>query len=42
MSYYIKDTTINKVVTFNDLNEVVNYLENLCIKKNGKRRKDFM
>ena len=42
MSYYIKDTTINKVITFNDINETVNYLENLCIKKNRKSRKDFM
>ena len=42
MSYYIKDTTINKVITFDDINETVNYLENLCIKKNRKSRKDFM
>jgi hypothetical protein len=32
MSYYIKDTTINKIVYKNNVNEVVNYLEELCKK----------
>ncbi len=42
MSYYIKDTTINKVLTFTDPNEVVGYLENLCRKKLKKSRKELM
>lgn len=42
MSYYIKDTTINKIVSFTDPNEVVSYLENLCRKKLKKSRKEFM
>jgi len=42
MSYYINDTTINKVVTFTDANEVVSYLENLCRTKLRKTRKELM
>lgn len=42
MSYYIKDTTIDKVVTFDDPNDVVNYLENLCRTKLRKTRKELM
>jgi hypothetical protein len=42
MSYYIKDTTKNKVVTFTDPNEVVSYLENLCRVKLRKTRKELM
>lgn len=42
MSYYIKDTTINKFVYKNNVNEVVNYLENLCKKFHKKTRKSFM
>ena len=42
MSYYIKDTTVNKVITFTDPNEVVSYLENLCRKQLKKTRKEMM
>lgn len=42
MSYYIKDTTIDKVVTFTDANDVVSYLENLCRTKLRKTRKELM
>ena len=42
MNYYIKDTTINKFVYKNSVNEVVKYLEGLCQKIHKKTRKNFM
>lgn len=42
MSYYIKDYTINKIVYKNNVNEVVNYLEELCKKVHKKTRKNYM
>lgn len=40
--YYIKDTTINKVIYKQNVNEVVSYLEELCKRVNRKSRADFM
>lgn len=42
MNYYIKDTTLNKIVNFTDPNEIVTYLESLCKRKFRQDRKTFM
>lgn len=42
MKYYIRDTTINKVVYFEDVNNIVGYLEQLCKKKFKQDRKTWM
>lgn len=40
--YYIKDTTVNKLVYKQNIQEVVSYLEELCKRSNKKNRTDFM
>lgn len=42
MKYFIKDTTANKLVIFENLPQTVNYLEDLCRKTLRKTRKQFM
>lgn len=42
MKYYIKDTTINKIVYFEDINNIVPYLEQLCKKTFNQDRKTWM
>jgi len=42
MTYYIKDTTIKKVVKLNTYNEVVAHLEGICHRKFGKTRSSYM
>lgn len=42
MKYYIRDTTINKVVYFEDIDNIVGYLEQLCKKKFKQDRKTWM
>jgi hypothetical protein len=42
MKYYIKDTTINKIVYFEDINNIVPYLEQLCKKTFKQDRKTWM
>ena len=42
MKYFINDTTINKFVYFDDVNEIVPYLETLCKKKFNRDRKSYM
>jgi hypothetical protein len=42
MKYYINDTTIKKNVYFDDVNDVVKYLETLCVKKFNQTRKGWM
>jgi hypothetical protein len=42
MKFYINDTTINKVVYFDDVNEIVLHLERLCMKKFKQDRKTWM
>lgn len=42
MKYYIKDSTANKVVYFDDVNNIIGYLEQLCKKKFKQDRKTWM
>ncbi len=42
MSYYIIDSTIDKVVQKNTLQEFVTYLEHVCVRHNKKSRTVFM
>jgi hypothetical protein len=40
--FYIKDTTIKKIIYFNTTSEVVSYLERLIKKTEGKTRSEYM
>ena len=42
MKYFIKDTTIDKIVILDSLSQTVSYLETLCKKTLRKSRKQFM
>ena len=43
MKFYIKDSLLNnKVVYFNTLQEVIVYLETLCVRKFKQSRKQYM
>lgn len=42
MKYYIEDTTLNKVVYFDDVNNLIPYLEGVCARKFKQSRKEYM
>ena len=42
MSYYIKDTTINKIIYKNNVQEIVKHLEEVCKRYHKKSRKLYM
>jgi len=40
--YYIKDKTVNMLVYKNNVREVVQYLEGLCVRLHKRTRKSYM
>jgi hypothetical protein len=42
MRYYIKDSTINKVVYFNTINEVVSYFDQLIKRAHGVNKQTYI
>lgn len=42
MSYYIKDTTINKIIYKNNVQEVVKHLEEVCKRYHRRTRSSYM
>ena len=42
MKCYINDTTLNKVLYFDDVNQLVTHLETVCLRKFKQTRKNWM